>query len=405
MELMENLLHGPPPTEPTEPEGTEAEILIAVTRLNIGGPAGQVLALAQGASSRWKTLVAAGKPPAEEGELRAPGVPVLPVPLVRPVSPAADLKALRALRRLIATSGARVVHTHMAKAGALGRLAAMSLPRGAGRPRIVHTFHGHVLQGYFGLAQQRGFLEVERALARRSDVLVAVSPEVRDELVELGVGKPEQYRVVPLGLDLSRFAAVGTRSVPRGQLRTALGLGPGVALAGAVGRLVPVKDHGTLFRALTLVPGLHLALLGDGELRHQLVTLAHELGLSERVHFTGWWHDMPSALADVDVVVMSSRNEGTPAALIEALAAAKPVVATDVGGVRHVVQNGQTGWLCPRGDPSALARALSEAVFSKKELAAQMAAEGRRRALARFSLERMLAGYFSIYETLLSSSK
>jgi glycosyltransferase involved in cell wall biosynthesis len=382
----------------------EAEVLIAVTRLNIGGPASQVLALAKGASSRWKTVVAAGKPPHEEGELSDPAVPVLLVPLVRPLSPPSDVRAFRALRRLIAASGARLVHTHMAKAGALGRLAAMSVGRQARRPRLVHTFHGHVLQGYFGAAQQRGFLELERALARRTDVLVAVSPEVRDELLGLGVGRPEQYRVVPLGLDLSRFAAVGTPAVPNGRLRATLGLGADVPLAGTVGRLVPIKDHATLLRALSMVPGLHLALLGDGELRGQLVQLASDLGLADRAHFAGWWQDMPSALADLDAVVVSSRNEGTPAALIEALAAARPVVATDVGGVRHVVQGGETGWLCPCGDPSALAAALGEAVFSQRQKAALMATEGRRRALARFGLGRMLEDYFSIYSELLASS-
>lgn len=376
-------------------------MLIAVTRLNIGGPAGQVLALAKGASPRWRALVAAGKPAPEEGELKDPAVPVLSVPLVRPVAPRSDLSAFLALRRLIKRSRARLVHTHMAKAGALGRLAGMSVGTAEERPRLVHTFHGHVLQGYFGATQQRAFLELERALAKRTDVLVAVSPEVRDELLGLGVGRPGQYAVVPLGLDLSRFAAVGTPAVPTGKLRAALGVGPGVPLAGAVGRLVPIKDHATLLRAVAAVPGLHVALLGDGELRASLQQLAASLGLAERAHFAGWWQDMPSALADLDVVVLSSRNEGTPAALIEALAASRPVVSTDVGGVRHVVEAGATGWLCPSGDPSALAAAIEQAVFSQRGKAAQMANEGRRRALARFSTEQMLAAYFSIYEQLL----
>ena len=382
---------------------TEAQILIALTRFNIGGPAGQVLALAKGAGARWRTLVAAGKPPPEEGELEKPGLLVHSVPLVRPISPLSDLKAFWALRRLVVSSHARLLHTHMAKAGALGRLAALSLGEWPNRPRLVHTFHGHVLQGYFGAAQQKAFLELERALAKRTDVLVAVSPQVRDELLSLGVGRPGQYHVVSLGMDLARFAQVGTPTVPRGQLRARFGLGPEVPLAGVVGRLVPIKDHATLLRALALVPGLHLALLGDGELRQQLRQLAFELGLGGRTHFAGWWQDMPSALADLDVVVLSSRNEGTPAALIEALAAAKPVVATDVGGVRHVVEAGETGWLCPSNDPPALAAALEEATTSKKERAAQMAAEGRRRVLARFSVERMLEGYFSIYADLLAS--
>ena len=375
-------------------------MLIVVTRMNIGGPAGQVLLLAKGAQARWPTLVAAGQPPPEEGELADPEVPVLRLPLVRPLRPASDLRALVGLRRLQHRSGARLVHTHMAKAGTLARLAALSF-RGSKRPKLVHTFHGHVLAGYFGHAQERGFLELERALAQRTDVLVAVSPEVRDQLLDLGVGKPAQWRVVPLGLDLARFYQVGTPAVPGGSLRQAAGLGPDVPLAGVLGRLVPIKDHETLLLALAEVPGLHLAVLGDGELRGQLEARARELGIASRAHFLGWWDDTPGALADLDVVALSSRNEGTPVALIEALAAARPVVATDVGGVRHVVQPGETGWLCPPGDPSALAGLLRRAVFSDREMAARLAAEGRRRSAARFGKERMLAEYFSIYQELL----
>ena len=377
-------------------------MLFLVTRMNIGGPAGQVLLLAKGASARWPTLVAAGEPTPEEGELSDPEVPVLRVPLLRPLRPAADLKALVSLRHLQRASGARLVHTHMAKAGTLGRLAALSL--GARhRPRLVHTFHGHVLSGYFGRAQQAGFLELERALAKRTDVLIAVSPEVRDELVDLGVGKASQYRVVALGLDLERLQQVGTPVVPAGQLRSALGLGPEAALAGVLGRLVPIKDHETLLSALSQVPGLHLAVLGDGELRGSLEARSRELGVGERAHFLGWWPDVATALADLDVVVLSSRNEGTPVALIEALAAARPVVATDVGGVAHVVQDGETGWLCPAGDPPALAELLRRSVSaSGREIGARLGEEGRRRAVARFGKEKMLAEHLSIYQDLLS---
>ena len=381
-------------------------MLIVVTRMNIGGPAGQVLLLAKGVGARWPTLVAAGQPPPVEGELADPEVPVLRVPLVRPLRPATDLKAFAHLRRLQRSTGVRLVHTHMAKAGTIGRLAALSLGGdalgGGARPKLVHTFHGHVLAGYFGRAPQRGFLELERALARRTDVLVAVSPEIRDELLGLGIGKPSQWRVVPLGLDLAPFEQVGTPAVPGGGLRKAVGLGPGVPLAGVLGRLVPIKDHATLLSAVASVPGLHLAVLGDGELRGQLEARARELGISDRTHFLGWWADTPGALADLDVVALSSRNEGTPVTLIEALAAARPVVATDVGGVRHVVQPEETGWLCPAGDPAALAALLERAVFSDRETAARLGEEGRRRAGARFGKDRMLAEYFSIYEELLS---
>ena len=375
------------------------DILLLVTRMNVGGPANQVLLLAQRVRRVRPTLLAAGRPPVQEGELTDPEVRVVPIPLVRPVRPTTDLRALRAVRQLVARSGARLVHTHMAKAGAIGRVAALTMPRRS-RPRLVHTFHGHVLEGYFGPHAQRAFLDMERALARRTDVIIAVSPEVRDELLDLRVGKPSQYRVVPIGLDLDRLAQAGSPEVPPGQLRGALGLPSDVPLAGVVGRLVPIKDHAALLQAVASTPRVHVAVLGDGELRASLEARAVALGIADRVHFTGWWPDMATALADLDLVVLSSRNEGTPLALIEALAAARPVVATDVGGVRHVVQDGETGWLCPPDDPGALALLVQRALGAP-EVAARMALEGQRRVIARFGADRMLADHLAVYEELL----
>ena len=383
------------PHDQDQSQGRRCSVLRLITRMNIGGPARQAILLTKGLMADFPTLLAAGTPPPEEGELVDPEVGVEKVPFVRPVRPATDMHAFLAVRGLLRSSGARLVHTHMAKAGAVGRFAGLSTRP---RPRLVHTYHGHVLQGYFGGAGQRAFLEFERLLARRTDVLVAVSPEVRDELLDLGVGKAAQYRVIPLGLDLDSCLAV---SGPSGRLRAALGLGADVPIVGVLGRLVPIKDHATLFSALATLPGVHLAVLGDGELRPALESSARDLGIADRAHFTGWWHDVPAALADLDVVVLSSRNEGTPVALIEALAAGRPVVATDVGGVRHVVQDGETGCLCPPGDPATLAELLQRSL-SQREVAAQMAMEGRRRVAEHFGQARMVNDHRLLYQELLA---
>jgi glycosyltransferase involved in cell wall biosynthesis len=380
-------------------EDKQPTVMLLITRLNIGGPAGQALLLAKGLEPKFSTLVAAGAPSAREGELTDPDVPVHRVPLVRPVSPATDARALRAVRQLVKDRRPQLVHTHMAKAGTIGRIAVLS-SRSANRPRLVHTFHGHVLEGYFARPQQRAFVELERRLARRTDVLVAVSPEIRDELVDLGIGKPDQYRVIPLGLDLAPLLTVGTGSASQGNLRSTLGLSEDVPLVGVLGRLVPVKDHATLFEAIVATPGAHLAVLGDGELRQSLEGLSRHLGIAGRTHFTGWWDDVPLALADLDVVVLSSRNEGTPVALIEALAAGRPVVATDVGGVRHVVEDSATGWLCPPGDPAALA-ALLQRALADRQLATRLAEEGRRRVVDRFGRARMIADHIALYQEVL----
>jgi glycosyltransferase involved in cell wall biosynthesis len=392
-----------PSVQPDSAPVPPTTVLRLITRMNIGGPARQAILLTKGLSAEFPTLLAAGRPAQAEGELTDPAVPVRHVPLVRPVRPLTDLSCLVVVRSLLHESGARLVHTHMAKAGTIGRLAGLTSGRRR-RPRLVHTFHGHVLHGYFAGPQQRAFVQFERFLAKHTDVLIAVSPEVRDELLDLGIGKAAQYRVVPLGFDLAPLLAVGAPGGPAGGLRAVLGIAEHVPLAGTVGRLVPVKDHATLFSAVASVPGLHLAILGDGELRATLEALARELGISDRTHFVGWWTDLPSALADLDVVVLSSRNEGTPVALIEALAASRPVVATDVGGVRHVVQDGETGRLCGPGDAAGLARLLQQ-VIAEPEASRRMAEAGRLRVAARFGYQRLLADHQSLYEELLAKPR
>jgi glycosyltransferase involved in cell wall biosynthesis len=265
------------------------------------------------------------------------------------------------------------------------------------RPRTVHTFHGHVLDGYFGPMARRCFTEVERKLARRTDALVAVSAEVRDELVELGVGRPSQFHVIPVGLELAPFLALRQAS---GRLRAGLRLSPETALVGVVGRLVPIKDHLTLFSAMALLPGVHLAVVGDGEMRSQLEAAADQLGLGGRVHFTGWCADVPSAMADLDVVALTSRNEGTPVALIEAAASGRPVVATDVGGVRTVVDDGVTGFLAPPGDPEKIAGLLGR-LCADPLTRRRFGEAGRLRVRERFGEERLLRDVASLYADLL----
>lgn len=343
-------------------------VLQLVTRMNIGGPARHVLALATGMPDDIRVEVAAGRPPAVEGELTRADVRVHPVPLVRPISPRQDVAAVRAVRRLMLGLGSQVLHTHMAKAGTVGRLAARTPTI-----RTIHTFHGHVLSGYFSRPAQRVFLEVERRLARRTDVLIAVSDEIRDGLLDLGIGRPSQYEVIPIGLD-STIA----RTAAPGQLRRAIGVAAETPLAGVVARLVPIKDHATLFHALASVPRLHLAVIGDGELRGELERLAGTLGISDRTHFTGWWHDMPAALADLDIVALSSRNEGTPVALMEAAACGRPIVATDVGGVASVVEPGSNGFLVAPADPTAFAAPL-KILTDDASLRQSMGDAGRRR--------------------------
>ncbi len=332
-------------------------VLQVVTRMNVGGPARHVLALSAALRNRgFDTLLAFGTPEPDEGEL-LPGLdePSFRVAsLRRPLDPAADQRAITDLTRLMRRVQPDVVHTHMAKAGALGRSAA----RRVGTRGIVHTFHGHVLEGYFASPSNAAFVLAERRLARHTSALVAVSMSTRDELLALGIGRPERWHVVPLALDLGSVTAT---AVDPAEARGWLDLPPGVPVVGIVGRLVPIKNHVLFIEAARRVllerPDVVFAIAGDGELRAMLEPEAHRV-LGDRVRFLGWVFDLGLLYAALDVVVLTSLNEGTPVALIEAMAAGRPVVATDVGGVSEVVRGDPNGELVPSGDAEAVARAV-----------------------------------------------
>lgn len=366
----------------------------------MGGPARQAILLTKALAPEFATTLAAGRPSPTEGEMADPAVPVRRVPLVRPPRPVTDVRAVAAARRLLEATGARILHTHMAKAGTVGRLATTRwVGAGRHRPRTVHTFHGHVLEGYFRPSVQRAFLQMERWLARRTDVLVAVSAEIRDELLALGVGRAGQYEVIPLGLDLAPYLAVST---PDGSLRARLGLSPDAPLVGAVGRLVPVKDLATLLEAVARLDRVHLAVVGDGESRAGLEAQAAALGLGARVHFTGWVPDVAAVYSDLDVVALTSRNEGTPASLIEAGASGRPVVATRVGGVPLVVDDGVTGLLVAPGRAGEVAAAIGR-LLAAPDLRRSLGAAARARVAGRFGQERLVRDVRTLYRELLGS--
>jgi glycosyltransferase involved in cell wall biosynthesis len=378
-------------------------LLRVITRLNVGGPALHTTLLTERLDpERYDSLLATGVARAHEGDYLAlhggPADRVVRVPtLGREVRPAADGAALVALVRLMRRIRPHVVHTHTAKAGVLGRLAA----RLARVPVVLHTFHGHVFNGYFGPWPARLFLSLERAVARRTDCLLAVSGAVRQDLLALGVGRPDQFRVVPLGLDLDRFLA---SDASRGGLRAELGLSHDVPLVGIVARLVHIKAHEVFLRAAARVArevlDSRFIVVGDGERRAELETLAMQLGLAERTHFLGWRHDPERVYADLDVVVLTSRSEGSPVALIEAMAAGRPVVATRVGGVSDVVEDGVTGHLAPSGDTETVAAAVVHLLSDPKRSEA-MGQAGRKRVIPRFAMGRLLADLDGLYRDLL----
>ena len=320
--------------------------------------------------------------------------------IVHPISPFHDSRALFDLARLVREFRPHIVHTHTAKAGFLGRAAALSLRP---RPIVVHTYHGHVLEGYFGRGRSTVYGTLERSMARVSDCLIGVSDATVDDLVRLGVAARERFRVIRLGLDLAGFAQIDAGA---GQaLRDEIGVRDGEVLLTFAGRLVPIKRVDRLLRAVSLARAegarVRLAIVGDGGMRSGLEDLARDLGILKRVHFLGYRRDLARIAAATDVAVVSSENEGTPVSLIEAAAAGCPAIATEVGGVAEVVTP-ETGILVPPDDEAAFADALGR-LAGEHDLRRRMGGRARERVLSRYSIDRLLADVDELYADLISA--
>jgi glycosyltransferase involved in cell wall biosynthesis len=370
-------------------------IVHVIARLNVGGAALHVLQLAREQRRRGhEVVVVAGTLAAGEESMEYVaeelGVDVLKLPsLQRELSARADVSAILTLRKIIRQRRPDVLHTHTAKAGATGRLAALAA--GDARPRaIVHTFHGHVLSGYFSRRWERLFRRIEWLLAHATGTLVAVSDEVRDDLVRFGVARRGQFAVVPYGFDLPAWSPSDDEA--RARIRAELGLTDETFAIGWAGRLTAIKRPLDLIRTLRSVTDAGvdavLVLVGDGELRGETEALARELGVSGRTHFAGFQQRIRDWYAAVDVSLLTSTNEGTPVVAIESLAAERPVVATAAGGTGSVVLEGESGYLLPVGDTDGLARRLVE-LARDPTLRARLGAAGAADVRARFATGRM----------------
>ena len=388
-------------------EKTKCKILRIIARLNIGGPALHCIILnSELDPERYASCLVTGKESPAEGNMyglaRDKGVePVVIEALGREIFLKDDLRALFLLIRLIHREKPDIIHTHTAKAGFLGRIAAKL----TGVPIIIHTFHGHVFHSYFGFFRTNFFLWLERLLAKLTDVIITVGEQQRQEIISYKIAEPEKIISVPLGLNLTPF--IGDDADPN-ELSSELGINPDILLVGIVARLVPIKNHECFLHAARLVlkrfDKVRFLIIGDGELRGELELKARDLQIESRVIFMGFQHNLRKIYAGLDVVTLSSFNEGLPVALIEAMSAGKPVISTNVGGVRDLILDGYNGLLVPSNDQQALAEAILY-LLNKPERRRMMGEAGRAKAYPGFDKSRLVSDIDHLYQQLLNGEK
>ncbi len=409
------------------------KILRIIARLNVGGPARHVVWLADGMKSAgYETLLVAGVVPPGEDDMSyvaaAAGITPLIIPEMSREISVKDLLTTWKLFRLMRREQPAIVHTHTAKAGTVGRVAGLMYrwltpgvligkPRGC---RFVHTYHGHVFHSYYGRRKTRVFLGVERLLARlATDRIIVVSEQQRREINEtFRVGRPEQFAVIPLGIDTSAFADWHER---RPRPRAELGVSEDQILVGIVGRLTEVKNHGLFLRAaaacrrLVKTRRVRFVIIGDGKLRPELEAQVQSLSLGDDVVFLGTRNDPENFYPALDIVALTSLNEGTPLTLIEAMANARPVIATNVGGVVDLLGpavssvNAESGFaICERGllseseDAEGLAGGLAR-LIEDESLRVALGARGRDFVLRNYAKERLLADMTQSYGQLFAT--
>jgi glycosyltransferase involved in cell wall biosynthesis len=343
------------------------------------------------------------------------GISYVTIPgMGRSINPASDFVAYHRLKKLMESFRPDIVHTHAAKPGALGRLAAAA----SGVPAIVHTFHGHIFHSYFSSAKSKFFINTERFLGRRSHAIIAISEQQRKELVdEFKIAPAEKFHVIPLGFDLDRFQK--DTAIKRKKFRNEFNIKDDEIAIGIIGRLVPVKNHYLFLKAIRHVldhsdKKIRAFIVGDGETRQDLENVARQSNIafstgqdSSHHHpltFTSWRSDVDVINAGLDILTLTSFNEGTPVSLIEAQAANKPVVSTRVGGISDIVIENETALLSDVNDSEAFCNHLLRLV-NDDQLREKLGSNSREHVMKRFSYQRLMNDMSELYYQLLEKKK
>lgn len=390
-------------------------VLRILNRLIIGGPSKNAVYLTRYMQPDFDTLLVIGGKDDHEQDAdflaTANNIEPACIPeMKRAISPKSDWAAYNKLKKLIKEFKPDIVHTHAAKSGALGRLAA----RHSNVPVIVHTFHGHVFHSYFNSLKTNVFIRAERYFAGFSDAIVAISDVQKKELSnDFKIAPADKFRVIPLGLDLDNF--VVNQDEKRNKFRNEFGLDDETVAIGIIGRLVPIKNHSLFLKGLKYVldnSGVKVKafIIGDGESREGIQQMANKLGIKfsrhtdkEHLHpliFTSWRTDVDAICAGLDIIALTSLNEGTPVSLIEAQAAGKPIVSTRVGGIADVVLENKTALLSDIDDEKAFSENLLQLV-ADTSLRNKFSNAGKDFVLSKFSYHRLVADMSKLYHELL----
>lgn len=391
------------------------KVLRIINRFNLGGPTYNVAYLSKYISPEFETLLVGGaKDESEESSdfiVENLGLkPVIVEEMMREINLKNDYAAYRKIKKIIQEFKPDIVHTHASKAGTLGRLAAFS----CNVPIIVHTFHGHVFHSYFGKLKTTFYKNIERFLAKRSTAIIAISEKQKKELVEIHrICNAEKIHVIPLGFDLSKFQE--DQEAKRKSFRTIYNLDDDEIAISIIGRLVPVKNHALFLEGLKIIAEktskkIRAFIIGDGESRLEIETKAKELNIpfvngmksSEKalLTFTSWIKEIDVALAGSDIITLTSFNEGTPVSLIEAQAANKPIVSTNVGGIENVVIPDETALLCANNDLLEFSDQLLK-LIENDDLRSKMAQKGWHHVHEKFHYTRLVSDMEIFYQKLL----
>lgn len=348
------------------------KVLRIINRFNIGGPTYNATFLTRYMSEDFETMLVGGLPePDESDSLHIPrsyGVePILIEEMKRLPNLKSDREAYKKLKQIIQEFQPDIVHTHAAKAGALGRKAA----KACGVPVIVHTYHGHVFHSYFGKYKTKLYKYIERRLAKKSDGIIAISPLQKEELVKQHrICEADKVKVIPLGFDLGKFQE--QLAEKRAETRKTYQLAEDEVAVAIVGRLAPIKNHGLFLDAVEeiLKTGIsaRFFIVGDGMEREKIEDTVDYINTTygKSIEMTSWIKDIARFNAGMDIICLTSDNEGTPVSLIEAQACNIPVISTDVGGVRDIVLEGETGFVVPKNDVHAFTEKLAFLIKNKK---------------------------------------